>query len=174
VSRLIKLRGLAKTILNGKGIAMMSSNPYSAKAPEQDDDQKSRRRSKTGKPLVLVVEDHEDTRFILRTILERSGCRVVEAANGFEAVEIAGREQPDLILMDGSLPLLGGLAATRLIRQDTLLQEVLIVALSGWATPSFHAAALAAGCNECFDKPIDFKRLKNLVTDLAGASFAAG
>jgi two-component system cell cycle response regulator DivK len=123
---------------------------------------------------VLVVEDHEDTRFILRTVLERSGCRVVEAADGFEAVEMAGRELPDLILMDGSLPVLGGLKATRLIRENALLQEVLIVALSGWATPSFHAAALAAGCNECFDKPIDFKRLKNLLTDLAGASFAAG
>jgi two-component system cell cycle response regulator DivK len=119
------------------------------------------------------VEDHEDTRFILRWVLERSGCRVVEACDGFDAVEMAGREQPDLILMDGSLPLLSGLAATRLIRQNTLLQEVLIVALSGWATPSFHAAALAAGCNECLDKPIDFNRLKGLLTDLAGASFAA-
>jgi CheY-like chemotaxis protein len=152
----------------------MFINPSGAEAPEYADGQKSRRHSKACKPLVLVVEDHEDTRFILRTVLERSGCRVVEAADGFEAVEMAGREQPDLILMDGSLPLLGGLAATRLIREDTLLQDVLIVALSGWATPSFHAAALAAGCNECFDKPIDFKRLKNLITDLAGASFAAG
>jgi two-component system, cell cycle response regulator DivK len=151
----------------------MSSNPYSTKAPEHAEGQMSRRRSKPGKPLVLVVEDHEDTRFVLRTILEMSGCLVMEACDGFEAVEIAGREQPDLILMDGSLPLLGGLAATRLIRENTLLQEVLIVALSGWATPSFHAAALAAGCNDCFDKPIDFKRLNNLITGLAGASFAA-
>jgi CheY-like chemotaxis protein len=151
----------------------MSSNPYSAKIPEAVDSQKSLRQIKAGNPLVLVVEDHEDTRFMLRTILERSGCRVLEAADGFEAVEIAGREQPDLILMDGSLPILSGLAATRLIRENTLLQDVLIVALSGWATPSFHAAALAAGCNECFDKPIDFKRLKSLLTGLAGASFAA-
>jgi CheY-like chemotaxis protein len=152
----------------------MTSNPYSGKVAEYADGQKSRRRTKVGKPLVLVVEDHEDTRFILRTVLERSGCCVVEACDGFEAVEMAGREQPDLILMDGSLPLLGGLEATRLIREDTLLQDVLIVALSGWATPSFHVAALAAGCNECFDKPIDFKRLKSLITNLAGASFAAG
>jgi CheY-like chemotaxis protein len=152
----------------------MFSNPYIVKAPEHEDGEKSRRRSKAGKLLVLVVEDHEDTRFILRWVLESSGCRVVEAADGIEAVEIAGREQPDLILMDGSLPLLSGLAATRLIREDTLLQEVLIVALSGWATPSFHAAALAAGCDECLDKPIDFNRLKSLLTDLAGASFAAG
>jgi CheY-like chemotaxis protein len=150
----------------------MSGKPVSATAPEHADGPEFSRRSKTGKPLVLVVEDHDDTRFILRTILERSGCRVMEACDGFEAVELAGREQPDLILMDGSLPLLNGLAATRLIREDRLLQEVLIVALSGWATPSFHAAALAAGCNECFDKPIDFKRLKSLITDLAGSSFA--
>jgi CheY-like chemotaxis protein len=122
---------------------------------------------------VLVAEDHEDTRFILRWFLEQGGCRVVEAGDGFKAVEVAGREQPDLILIDGSLPLLSGLAATRLIRQNTFLREVLIVALSGWATPNFHAAALAAGCDECFDKPIDFKRLKSLITDLAGASFAA-
>lgn len=152
----------------------MSNNLYSAKAPVNVDIQKARRRSMAGKPVVLLVEDHDDTRFILRTVLERSGCRVIEAADGFEAVEIAGREQPDLILMDGSLPLLGGLEATRLLREDTLLQDVLIVALSGWATPSFHAAALAAGCDDCLDKPIDFKRLKNILTDLAGASFATG
>ena len=152
----------------------MSDDPGSAPAPEHADGPKSRRRPKAGKPLVLVVEDHEDTRFILRTVLEMSGCRAAEACDGFEAIEMAGREQPDLFLMDGSLPLLGGLEATRLIREDTLLQEVLIVALSGWATPSFHAAALAAGCNECLDKPIDFKRLNSLITDLAGASFAAG
>ena len=152
----------------------MLINPSRAEATEPADGPKTLRLSKASKPLVLVVEDHEDTRFILRWVLERSGCHVVEACDGFEAVEMAGREQPDLILMDGSLPLLSGLAATRLIRQDTLLQEVLIVALSGWATPSFQAAALAAGCNECLDKPIDFKRLKSLLTDLAGASFAAG
>ena len=152
----------------------MSSNSLSTKTLEYAQGQMSRRRSRPGKPLVLVVEDHEDTRFMLRTILEMSGCRVMEACDGFEAVEIAGREPPDLILMDGSLPLLGGLEATRLIRENRLLQEVLIIALSGWATPSFRAAALAAGCNECFDKPIDFKRLNNLITDLSDASFAAG
>jgi CheY-like chemotaxis protein len=152
----------------------MPSNQYSDKAPGRADSQKSRRRSKAGKPLVLVVEDHEDTRFLLRTILERSDCRVLEACDGFEAIEIAGREQPDLILMDGSLPLLSGLAATRLTREDTLLEEVLIVALSGWATSNFHAAALAAGCDECFDKPIDFTRLKSVINDLTGAAFATG
>jgi CheY-like chemotaxis protein len=151
----------------------VSLNLYHAKASDYVDDQTFCRRSQADKPLVLAAEDHEDTRFILRTVLEKGGCCVVEAADGFEAVEIAGRVQPDLILMDGSLPLLDGLAATRLIRENTLLREVWIVALSGWATPSFHAAALAAGCNECFDKPIDFKRLKHLLTDLSDAFFDA-
>lgn len=152
----------------------MSSDPSGTEAAAHADGQMFRRRSQAGRPLVLVVEDHEDTRFLLRWILEKSGCRVVEAGDGFEAVEMAGREQPDLILMDDRLPLLSGLEATRLIREDTLLQDVLIVALSGWTSPSFHAAALAAGCNECLDKPIDFKRLNGLLTDLAGAPFAAG
>src|SRR5947199_7839391 len=65
------------------------------------------------KPLVLVAEDHEDTRFMLRMIFEMKGCRVVEACDGLQAVEVAGREQPDLILIDGSLPLLDSLAAMR-------------------------------------------------------------
>lgn len=152
----------------------MSNHPHRAKAPGHADGPKLSRGSEAGRPLVLVVEDHEDTRFILRWFLEQGGCHVVEAEDGFKAVEVAGREQPDLILIDGSLPRLSGLAATRLIRQNALLREVLIVALSGWATPNFHAAALAAGCDECLDKPIDFKRLRSLITALAGAPFAAG
>ena len=152
----------------------MASRQYSAEAPERAGPPKFSRHSKAGRPLVLVAEDHEDTRFLLRWFLERGGCRVVEAEDGFKAVEVAGREQPDLILMDDSLPQLDGLAATRLIRQSTLLQEVLIVALSTRATPSFQASALAAGCNECLDKPIDFKRLRGLITDLSLSPGSAG
>jgi CheY-like chemotaxis protein len=108
---------------------------------------------------VLIVEDHDDSREMLRILLEMKSCQVVEACNGHEAVEIANREQPDLILMDCSLPLLGGLEATRRIRENARLSEVLILALSGWGTPSFRAAALAAGCDECMTKPIDFDDL---------------
>lgn len=152
----------------------MANHPYSAEAPGRAGSSKFSRPSKAGHPLVLVAEDDEDTRFILRWFLERGGCRVVEATDGVEAVELAGSERPDLILMDGSLPRLGGLAATRIIRQNVLSREVWIVALSGWATPNFRDAALAAGCNECLDKPIDFKRLRSLIAGLAGVSYAAG
>lgn len=116
---------------------------------------------------VLVVEDFEDNRFMMRRLLEMSGYRVVEAVNGREAVEMAQSERPDLILMDLSLPHLDGLAATRRIREHEGLGKVPIVAVSAHDTADFHAEALAAGCNEYVTKPIDFDQLENLLQRLA-------
>jgi CheY-like chemotaxis protein len=124
------------------------------------------------KPLVLVVENHEDTRLMLRTLLEMKGCRVAEAGDGLEAVEIANRESPELILMDGVLPFLDGLSATRLIRKQNL-RKIKIVAISGDPRPSFHAAALAAGCDDFLIKPIDFFRLNNILGSLLDTSAIA-
>ncbi len=115
---------------------------------------------------VMVVEDFEDNRFMMRRLLEMSGYRVVEAMNGEEAVEVARREQPNLILMDLSLPLLDGLAATRRIRQHAELRDVPIVAVSAHDTADFHADALAAGCNDYVTKPIDFDQLESLLLRL--------
>ena len=115
---------------------------------------------------VLVVEDFEDNRFMMRRLLEMSGYRVIEAVNGQEAVETARREHPDLILMDLSLPLLDGLAATRRIREQDGLSKVPIVAVSAHDTADFHADALAAGCNEYVTKPIDFDQLEGLLSRL--------
>lgn len=114
----------------------------------------------SGKPTVLVVEDHDDTREMLSTMLGMWGCRVVEASNGLEAVEAASRERPALILMDGSLPLLDGLGATRRIRENGLGNDVKIVALNGWG-PKYHAVALAAGCDACVEKPFDMDQLRS-------------
>jgi two-component system cell cycle response regulator DivK len=112
---------------------------------------------------VLVVEDFEDNRFMMRRLLEMSGYRVLEAINGEEAVRIALRERPGLILMDLSLPMLDGLAATRRIRQQQELRHVPIVAVSAHDTADFHADALAAGCNDYVTKPIDFDQLEALL-----------
>ncbi|HLL76652.1 MAG TPA: response regulator [Pyrinomonadaceae bacterium] len=119
-------------------------------------------------PTVLVVEDFEDNRFMMRRLLEMSGYRVVEAVNGEQAVETAQTERPDLILMDLSLPKLDGLAATRRIRQSDGLAEVPIVAVSAHDTSDFHADALAAGCDEYVTKPIDFDQLESLLKKLLG------
>lgn len=112
---------------------------------------------------IMVVEDFEDNRFMMRRLLEMSGYRVVEAINGEQAVEIAQRERPHLILMDLSLPILDGLAATRRIRQYRELQRVPIIAVSAHDTSDFHADALAAGCNDYVTKPIDFEQLEALL-----------
>jgi two-component system, cell cycle response regulator DivK len=113
--------------------------------------------------IVMVVEDFEDNRFMMRRLLEMSGYDVLEAINGMEAVEMARRERPNLILMDLSLPLLDGLAATRQIRQHAELRDVPIVAVSAHDTADFHADALAAGCNDYVTKPIDFDQLEALL-----------
>ena len=117
-------------------------------------------------PTIMVVEDFEDNRFMMRRLLEMSGYQVLEAINGEEAVEIAKRERPHLILMDLSLPLLDGLAATRRIRQEAELRDVPIVAVSAHDTADFHADALAAGCNDYVTKPIDFDQLEALLGKL--------
>ena len=117
---------------------------------------------------VLLVEDTEDNRFMMRRLLEMSGCRVVEATNGEEAVRLAQSEQPDLILMDLSLPVIDGLAATRAIRKLDGVGKVPIIAVSAHDTSDFQADALAAGCDSYITKPIDFSQLEMLIARLLG------
>jgi CheY-like chemotaxis protein len=117
---------------------------------------------------VLLVEDTEDNRFMMRRLLEMSGYRVVEATNGEEAVKLAESEQPALILMDLSLPVIDGLAATRAIRKLDGMKEVPIVAVSAHDTSDFQGEALAAGCNSYITKPIDFSELELLLARLLG------
>jgi two-component system cell cycle response regulator DivK len=112
---------------------------------------------------VLLVEDTEDNRFMMRRLLEMSGYDVIEATNGEEAVRIAEAEEPDLILMDLSLPLIDGLAATRLIRKLPKCLETPIIAVSAHDTSDFLTDALEAGCNSYITKPIDFSELEQLI-----------
>ena len=118
------------------------------------------------KKTVLVVEDFEDNRFMMRRLLELNGYRVIEAINGQEAVLIAAQERPHLILMDLSLPQIDGLAATRSIRQLDGMRAVPIIAISAHDTSDFRTEALAAGCNEYLTKPVDFDQLEDLLKKL--------
>ncbi len=113
---------------------------------------------------ILVVEDFEDNRFMMRRLLEMGGYHVIEAIDGQEAVTMAESERPHLILMDLSLPQIDGLAATRQIRQLAGLSAVPIIAISAHDTSDFRNDALAAGCNEYLTKPVDFDRLESLLT----------
>lgn len=115
---------------------------------------------------VLLVEDTEDNRQMMKRLLEMSGYRVVEAINGKEAVEVASQERPQVILMDLSLPLIDGLAATRRIRSLAGLSKVPIVAVSAHDTADFHSEALAAGCDAYITKPIDYPELEDIIQRL--------
>ncbi len=117
---------------------------------------------------VLLVEDTEDNRFMMRRLLEMAVYQVIEATDGQEAVALAESEHPQLILMDLSLPVIDGLAATRAIRKLDGLEQVPIVAVSAHDTSDFQAEALAAGCNGYITKPIDFSQLELLIARLLG------
>ena len=119
---------------------------------------------KQDKKLFLVVEDFEDSRFMMRRLLELAGYCVVEASDGEQAVKLALQERPELILMDLSLPKLDGLAATRKIRMQPGFDEIPIVAVSAHDSPQTRTEALEAGCNEYVVKPIDFDQLNALLS----------
>lgn len=115
------------------------------------------------RPLVLITEDHADTRLLFRTILAMRGCTVIEAVDGEQAVQLAESTAPDLILMDSGLPGLDGLGATRRIRELSNGRHTPIVFISGRAEPNFHVTALDAGCDEFLVKPLNFDLFRSVL-----------
>ena len=115
---------------------------------------------------VLLVEDFEDTRLFMRLELEEQGFIVFEAENGQVAVESAIRENPDVILMDLTLPLMDGFAATKLIRQNEQLKNVPIIAVTAHQESDFRNDAKASGFDAYVTKPIDVNWLKELIAGL--------
>jgi CheY-like chemotaxis protein len=115
---------------------------------------------------ILIVDDFDDTRLLLRTWLEKKGYRVVEAENGNEAVAQAEAQQPHLIIMDVEMPELDGLSATRKIRTLPIGQSVPIVAVSAYGADQFRNDALAAGCNEYVPTPFEPDELESLIRTL--------
>ena len=115
---------------------------------------------------LLLVEDFEDTRLVLRLQLEDIGFIVFEAENGQVAVETAIREKPDVILMDLTLPLMDGFAATKLIRQNEELKNVPVIAITAHQEVDFSSDAKASGFDAYVTKPIDVHWLKDLIAGL--------
>ena len=119
---------------------------------------------------IMIVEDYDDTRMLLKQCLEGLGFNVLEACNGQEAVDIADRERPDLILMDLDLPILDGIAATQCIRQKPALEGVPIVAVTAYPMSYSHVKAFAKGCDEYMRKPIDIAELTQVVNRYLAAT----
>lgn len=121
-------------------------------------------KKKLDNPTVLVVDDDDDLRELMRMSLNRRGCHVVEAANGREAVELAQQVRPALILMDLEMPLLDGCEATRQIREKDELRNVPVIAVSAHTDTQNRRQALAAGFVEFVSKPVDAAVLGEVIT----------
>ena len=116
-----------------------------------------------GEETVMVVEDSDDIRSLICTRLRKTGYRVVEAVNGREAVELAPRARPGLILMDLSMPVMDGYEATRRIRGSLETGDIPVVAVSAFCDADHRRKAFEAGCVECLTKPVDFRALDGVI-----------
>jgi two-component system cell cycle response regulator DivK len=117
-------------------------------------------------PMVLIVEDDEDSRYLMRLELERLGYLIVEAENGEQAVEVATRERPDIILMDLTLPVMDGIAAAERIRATDGLSSIPVIAVTAHQETDFRKGAAAAGFDAYVTKPIDMNWLSELIKGL--------
>ena len=120
---------------------------------------------------ILVVEDQEDLRGILRDLLTSSGYEMLEAANGQAGVDKAKAEKSDLILMDIQMPLMDGYDATRQIKADPDLKPIPIVAVSSFAMKGDEEKARASGCDHYVTKPYSPMQLLKTVRGLLVSAF---
>ena len=111
---------------------------------------------------VLLAEDETDLRKMMKILLELHGYDVIEAADGYEAVEKAVELSPDLILMDIAMPVMDGIDSTRTIRRHEELNGVPIVAVTAYGD-FYSQRARKAGCTDVIQKPIDFGQLKPMI-----------
>jgi CheY-like chemotaxis protein len=120
-------------------------------------------------PRILLVEDNEMNRDMLSRRLERRGYEVVIAVDGQQGVDLAVSAQPDLILMDMSLPVIDGWEATRRLKANGSMKAIPIIALTAHAMSGDREKALEAGCDDYDTKPIELPRLLGKIEALLGA-----
>lgn len=106
-------------------------------------------------PVILLIEDNEQNRYLATFLLERSGFKVVPATDGPQGIALAAQCRPALILLDIQLPNMDGYAVARTLRTNSDLDDVPIVAVTSYAMVGDRERALAAGCNGYVEKPID-------------------
>lgn len=112
---------------------------------------------------IMVVEDSADIRLFIKMLLEMKGHRVLEAANGKQAIEQVLGELPQLILMDLSMPVMDGWEATRQLRLLEQTRDLPIVGLSAHCQDEPREVAIRAGCNDCISKPVDEQVLDGIL-----------
>jgi two-component system cell cycle response regulator DivK len=116
---------------------------------------------------ILYVEDNDDNVYMLKNRLTRAGFTVLIATDGTQSVAMASSEQPDLILMDLTLPDIDGWEATRRLKADPATKHIPVVALTANAMEGDREKALAAGCDDFDTKPVELPRLLGKIRALA-------
>lgn len=120
-------------------------------------------------PRILLVEDNELNRDMLSRRLEKQGFEICMAVDGEHGVALAGSLQPDVILMDMSLPVMDGWEAARRIKADPATRRIPVIALTAHAMGEDRQRALDAGCDDYDTKPIEFTRLLAKIAAFLGA-----
>lgn len=115
---------------------------------------------------ILVVEDNEKNRLLVRDIMKYHGYEVLEAANGIEGIQMAKDHMPDLILMDIQMPVMDGMTASRTIKNDPETRGIKIIALTSFAMKGDREKILEAGFDDYIAKPIDTRQLPEIVKKL--------
>jgi len=123
---------------------------------------------------ILLVEDFDDTRLMMKLWLMKNGYRVLEAGTGEEAINVAQRELPDLIIMDVMMPGMNGLDATQRIREYQALRRTPIVAVSAYGADEYRSIAIEAGCNEYVSTPFEPSALAELIKSLIAKRESSG
>jgi CheY-like chemotaxis protein len=111
---------------------------------------------------ILIVEDYEDARHLMKFLIESYGYQVTEAVDGIESIECIKQPFPDLVLMDISMPNMDGLTATKAIRKLDGASQIPIIAVTAHGK-QFYERAIEAGCNALLNKPVEFENLKHLL-----------
>ncbi len=115
---------------------------------------------------ILVVEDNEKNRILMRYVLEYGGYTVLEAKDGAEGVDAARRERPDLIFMDVQMPVMDGVTALAMLRSDPETKDIKVVALTSFTMKGDRERIIAAGFDDYLSKPVNTRRLPELVRRL--------
>ena len=112
---------------------------------------------------ILIIEDDETNMSLIRRVLELGKCQVLEAKTAEKGIQLAREHHPNLVLMDIRLPKMNGLEATRLIKDDSNLKDIPVVALTGYSNKEDEDQAIKAGCLAFLSKPIDIRNFKKTI-----------
>lgn len=118
---------------------------------------------------ILIIEDDESNMNLIRSVLALGKCQILEAENAEKGIKLAREYHPNLILMDIRLPEMSGLEATRLLKDDSDLKKIPVVALTGYSNEKDEDEAIKAGCVAFLSKPIDIWNFRKTIAMILSA-----